>query len=336
LWKTDDGSVLLSRNEGEAAMLGRLRMFGGIEFGPIVQIVGIGTLVGGKARQEEDEDDVAVELEQLALRVSPGATSPVLFEAGRLPSPVGAFTARRFSNINPLIGEPDAYGALAYPWGAQVSATVSRFDLRAAMLDKPVVNPRYTPLPGAYMRPHVAAGWSPATGLRIGASYTAGPYLGPDEEALIPAGHSWKDYDQRVIGGEIQFSRGYFEWNGEVALSHYEVANGADPIDGVAYYGEFKYTWTPRFFTALRLEQNDYPFIMPISPDFWVARKANFYDGEIGVGYRLGAGTLVKLGYRRDVWTVDEDIRPFLPDGYSFSTQISQTFDLDGLMRSLH
>ena len=54
-------------------------------------------------------------------------------------------------------------------------------------------------------------------GLRFGAYYTRGPYLGPDSEAGIPAGSDWKDFDQAVAGLEFQFSRGHFELHGDFA-----------------------------------------------------------------------------------------------------------------------
>ena len=78
----------------------------------------------------------------------------------------------------------------------------------------------------------------------------------------------------------------------------------------------------------MRLEKNDYAFVLPINPYFWVAKSVNFYNAEAGIGYRLGADTLVKASYRRDLWTVEDDLKPILPDGWAIGVQLSQRFDV--------
>jgi len=85
------------------------------------------------------------------------------------------------------------------------------------------------------------------TGLRFGASYTEGPYLNRHLDEFLPPGAGWKDFDQRLLGFDVQFSRGYLELNGELFFSEYDVPTFSKSVDGTAYYLELKYTWTPRF-----------------------------------------------------------------------------------------
>lgn len=333
LWKTDEGSVLLSRNQGDTAPLGRLHLWGALEPNPRFQLAVLAEFEGGDAVQgDESEHDVHAEIEEALLRFSPESGLPIVFEGGRIAPTVGAFAKRRFSNINPLIGEPDGYQTM-YPWGGQVSLAWNRADFRAALIDLPVVNVKYTPEPSSRARPALAAGYSPMAGIRLGGSFTSGPYLGSGVNPFLPAGSEWDDYWERVFGIEAQFSRGYFEVNGEVVFSRYEVPNHPEATHGLAHYTELKYTWSPRLFSAIRFEQNDYAYIQPVSPSFWIAAETNFYDGEAGIGYRLGPETLIKVAYRRDFWKVDDSLRPFLPDGYSVSTQISYGFDVESLLR---
>jgi len=109
----------------------------------------------------------------------------------------------------------------------------------------------------------------------------------------------------------------------------YEVPAVAQSVRGLVYFVEPKYTWTPRFFTALRLERNDYPFIKPLAPGVWLAATTDLYDAEVGAGYRFGPGAILKVAYRRDYWRVDPSLKSFFPNGYSISAQLSYRFDVN-------
>jgi hypothetical protein len=97
---------------------------------------------------------------------------------------------------------------------------------------------------------------------------------------------------------------------------------------GKAWFIEPKYTWTPRFFAALRLEGNLYARILATSPPPWTIQIRTIHDLEVGVGYRLVQGTVLKLAYRRDRWQVPDSLKSILPDGYSVSAQLSWRFDI--------
>jgi hypothetical protein len=325
VWKTDGASRFLSRNDGDAAPAARLRLWAVGDFLPRLQGYVLGEVEGGKG---SDEGKTEHELEQAYLRYSFRPPLRLTIEAGQLATPIGNFSRRYLSSVNPLIGSPDNY-TLSYPLGLQVGGKAARLDYRVSLLDRPFVNTDWTPEPGRALRPALAVGLTPVVGTRLGAYATRGPYLGPKVAPMLPAGDAWEDFRQVVYGIDAQFSRGYFELNADIARSSYEVPAVAQSVRGLVYFIEPKYTWTPRFFTALRLERNDYPFIMPLGPGVWLAATTDLYDGEVGAGYRFGPGAILKVAYRRDYWRVDPSMKSFFPDGYSISAQLSYRFDVN-------
>lgn len=321
-WKTDDGSRLLSRNEGEPAANGALRLWAAADLLPGLQAFVLGRVEGGSASEADGYDSA---FEQALLRYVATTRLPLIVEAGRMVTPVGEFSRRYLSSVNPLIGQPDTYH-VSYPTGLAVSGSVSGVDYRVAVVDRPVANERYVPEGGAAFRPALTVGLTPFVGLRTAAYATWGPYL--SDEVPIPPGVDWKDFDQRVIGVEFRYSRGHFDLHADTSWSEYEVPNQSDASRGWAIYVEPRIVLTPRLFAALRLEYNDYARIVPTSETVWVAQSAALYDIEVGLGYRLAPGLILKASYRRDSWQVPEARRRFLPDGYAVAAQLSYTFDV--------
>src|SRR2546428_4211326 len=97
-WKTDDGSRLLSRNEGEAAPAARLRLWAASEFLPRLQGFVLEEVQSGRAR---DTGGTPQELEQAYLRSSFPAPLRLIGEAGPLVSPPGDLSRRHLSRLNP-------------------------------------------------------------------------------------------------------------------------------------------------------------------------------------------------------------------------------------------
>jgi hypothetical protein len=323
-WATDSGSPLLTRNDGTPAPLGRVQLFFGAAIRPELQLLALGELEAGKGGAEGKTE---VDYDQLLLRY---LRSPALvIDVGKFASPVGTFANRRFSPVNPLIGVPEGY-PVTYPWGVKVDGTAGQFDYRAALISLPVSNENFVPEPAPWPRPALGAGFTPITGLRIGASYTRGPYLNADLGTAIPSGTFWENYAEQVVAFDGSFSRGYFEFHGEAAVSHYQIPT-RESITGFGAYLEFKYTLAPRFFLATRLEYNKYAYIEPESDAPWEAELVPIYNGEFGAGYRLGAKTLLKLSYRRDTGSVEASQKSEFPSGNALAFQVSQSFDLKGL-----
>ena len=323
IWKTVDGSTLLTRDGGKTAPAGRLRLWSAGQFGRGLQGFVLGAIEGGAGTEEGKTDATA---EQAFLRYSFTPAERVILQAGRFVSPIGNFARRYLSSANPLVGSPGGYDP-SYPVGVQVGGKAALFDYRVAIVDRPLVSGTYLPQPGTAARPALALGVTPVVGARLGVYATRGPYLSRDLEAMLPAGAGWKDFAQEVYGLDAQFSRGYFELNGDVARTAYEVPGIARDVRGGAYFVEPKYTFTPRLFAALRFERNQEAYIKPLAPGVWIGAAIAYSDIEAGAGYRLGPGTILKLAYRKDRWSVKDSLRPFYPDGYSLSMQLSHTFD---------
>jgi hypothetical protein len=323
-FQTDSDSRLLSRNDGDVAGAGRLRLWVGADFTSGFQGVLLGRLEGGKAYGDSGTTGA---IEQAFVRyVAPG-TAHLMVDAGRVVFPIGNFSKRYLSSVNPLIGSPDSYD-VAYPEGVVVTGAASFFDYRVAVVDRPLANEKYVPEGDTAWRPAVDFGFTPTIGLRLGAYFTQGTYLGHAVEPMLPAGESWRDFGQRIAGLELEFSRGHFELNGDWAFSKYEVPAHSHPSRGQAWFLEPKYTWTPRLFTALRVEKNDYPYIQPIDSSTWIAQNVTFYDVEVGVGWRFTPDLVLKASYRRDDWDVAESMESFFPNGYSCALQLSYGFDV--------
>jgi hypothetical protein len=322
LWETDAGSRLLSQNEGDPTSAGTLRLWTAFAPRPGLQLVVLGEVEGTGA---DDESGVESEIEQAFIRQTWGQKRRWSVDAGKLISPLGDFAPRYLPDVNPLIGQPSGYG-VSYPLGAQLTGTTRRLDFRVAVVDEPMSNPDWVPEPDSALRPALAAGLTPQVGLRFGAYATWGPYLNRDT-APLPPGTSWRDLEQHVYGVDCQFSRGHFELHADYNINTYDAPTDGSTLQGQALYIEQKYTWSPRWFTAVRLESNEYPFIR-LFGSFWVARETRVDDVELGAGYRFTRGTLLKLAYRLDRWDVEPADRAMLPDGHSVALQLSQSFDV--------
>ena len=323
LFKTDPGSLLLSKNDGDLAGGGRLRLWTAAEFLQGFQGFLLGRVEGGKATNESGTD---AEIEQAFLRyASPKAH--LMVDAGRVVAPIGNFSKRYLSSVNPLIAGPDSYD-VSYPEGVVVTGSVSWFDYRAAVIDKPLANKKYVPEGDRSWRPTVELAVTPITGLRIGAYATQGTYLGEGIAWALPAGQSWRAFDQQIAGVSLEFSRGRFELNGDLAYSTYAVPTHSQLSRGQAWFLEPKYTFTPRFYAAMRIEKNDYPYIQPVDSTFWVAQNVTFRDVEAGVGWRFTPDLILKASYRRDFWDVTDAMKAYFPDGYAWGLQLSYGFDV--------
>lgn len=324
-WSTDASSRLLARNDGRAAALGRLCVWSALE--PVTGLVLYvqGEVEGGSAAEER----VELSLEQAGVRWT--RSRALVLDAGMISPIVGMYANRHLSTRNPLVGEPDGY-SVQYPLGARVSGKTAWADYRVGVISIAPYNERY--MPKATPSPHVAAGLgvTPYPGLRLGVSGASGSWM---DRNLGPAlqGRPWRSYRERVLGADAQISAGYLELRGEGSRAWYDVPGHATIVAGSAWYGEAAYAWTPRLFTALRVERNDYPFLKPFGT-VWPARLVRVDDAEVGLGWRLGATRTLKASYRRDRWKAASTSAVAFPDGHAIAVQLSSGFDvLDALAR---
>jgi hypothetical protein len=324
-WFTNNSSNLLTRNGGRPAGLLRIDLWGAAE--PVRGLVFYAEGYGesGPAGSVRTTT-TSFWGNQLGVRY---ATTPAfVVDVGKMTPVIGTFAPRHFSTRNPLIGTPDGY-TLQYPVGAKVSGRVGMFDYRVAMVSLPTTHVGYEPEPSPRLRPAVGGGITPIVGLRLGGSFTVGSYLNKDDSLSLPAGTSWSDFHQRVAAFDASYARGYLETHVEAARGTYELpARGS--ITGFTYYGEVKYTFTPRFFLAGRAERNDYPFIRAATTvgGTYAGRLTDFVDGEIGGGYRVSTSALLKVSVRGDRWWVKPGGGFRGQGGHAIAIQMSQAFDV--------
>jgi hypothetical protein len=325
-WSTNATSNLLTKNRGNLAGLGRLQAWGAIEPLPSVVLYAQGEVEAGSASPAPGGRP---QTEQFGLRY--GRSELLVLDAGRITPVIGTFASRHFSTRNPLIGEPDGY-TLDYPYGIKLSGEMTHADYRIALVSLPTTHVNYQPTPTARLRPAVGFGVTPTVGLRIGGSFTIGPYLNSGLDSVLPTSRPWTDYNQRVAAVDFTFSRGYLETHAEGARGSYDIPGRDTPIAGFTYYGEAKYTLSPRFYVAARVERNKYPFIRRTTTA-WVARLTDFVDGEAGIGVRLTTSTLLKGSFLADRWWVAPTTAGFRGQGgRAFAIQLSQAFDVAGML----
>ena len=233
IWKTDSGSILLTRNGGRPAFLGRVHLWGAAEIGRHVVVYAAGMAETGNARPESGTEwytDLA------GVRYT--HSDAFVIDAGKMPHVIGTFAARRYSSRNPLIGIPDGY-PVQYPLGLQASGARGHFDYRGAIVSLPIHHEGYTPDPTPAPHPAIGAGFTPAIGVRVGASATWGPYLNRNIAPTLLAGRSWRAYSERIVAADAQLSRGFLELHGELARSSYDVPEGTagvNTVRGLTYY----------------------------------------------------------------------------------------------------
>lgn len=328
-WSTDDASRLLARNDGRPVFESNLHLWTAVQLHPTLFVYALGTFQNTTPLGNRELEGAA-ELTQLTIRYT---HSPALVaEVGRIESPLGTYASRRLPNRNPLIGAPDGYPT-SYPWGFKLSGSWNRFDYRGGLVSLPAVNTRYVPEPDHALRPVVGIGYSPIPQLRLGSSLTWGPYLGSAALATLPGGAPPSGFDQWVLSFDARFSTGHLSTNAELAFSAYEVPEQQSSQAGYTYYLESTYSLIPRLFLAGRFEQNNYPFVRPREGESWIAVTRNFYNGEIGLGYRLGRRSIIKGSYRRDYWPVDPNSTIPFENGYALAFQFSHHFDAMQLLQ---
>ncbi|HZI93047.1 MAG TPA: hypothetical protein VFE84_02285 [Patescibacteria group bacterium] len=326
-WDTGTQSYYLTRNDGETATQRRLRLWTAAQITSNLQGFLLGRIEGGDANSYLAGEGTVTNLDQAWLRYAFTSKPRFVLQAGKMAGPIGSFNRRYLSSQNPLIGNPATYD-LTYPYAVQLTGSAGRADFTIAVMDQPVARQIYLPEPDSSARPALSAGITPFTGFRIGAYATRGPYLARQVEPFLPAGRGWRDYEQNVVGLDLQFSRGHFELNCEATKSLFEVPGQHDD-SGIVYYIEPKYTWSPRWFTALRIERNQNTSVWLPYMAGWYVTDEDAWDVEAGVGFRIDPHTLMKASYRVDR-SAEDPAEPHLVDR-AIALQLSYGFDVRAL-----
>ena len=128
----------------------------------------------------------------------------------------------------------------------------------------------------------------------VGVSASSGPYLREFADQSLAAGHTRGDYRQVVLAHDVAFAWHHLQVWGELYASRFEIPTVGD-ADTVAYYVEAKYKFTPRFFGALRWNQQIYDTI----PNYGEPVKwgNDLWRIDVAPGFRFTPHTQLKLQY---------------------------------------
>jgi hypothetical protein len=214
----------------------------------------------------------------------------LVVRAGQLTSAFGSFLMRYDPAMNPLPGIPGSYGyygggaqiqGLA---GAQVDATVGRFDMRAQFTNSSPANPR-----GVFDRDQYGdwtggIGYTILQGFRVGASAYRGPYLDRHYKYYFPGEARPRDLPATGYGLDVQWGRG--PWNVYGELQHFQMTYRAIPTYNMhTGYAEVRRVLHPRWYAATRIGYS-HPASFPGTESY-----------EIAAGFRPAANQILKFGY---------------------------------------
>jgi hypothetical protein len=145
--------------------------------------------------------------------------------------------------------------------------------------------------------------YTPITGLTVGASAAMSAYLGGSGRPL-PRDIGSLHYQQLIGELDIEFNRDKLMVNGEAVYSRWTVPFENDDTDlwALGYNAEAKYTWIPRFYTAVRVGGLVFSRLnLEGSSPRW---DNNILEVEAGIGYTIDRNTLAKL-VRRETRTLE-------------------------------
>lgn len=145
--------------------------------------------------------------------------------------------------------------------------------------------------------------WWPTPGLALGVSAARGNFLAPAALDALGAASESSSNDQRALGFDVEYSRGYWLVRGEGILSSWHLPSVRAPLVGgplraFAIDVEGRYRIRPGLYVAARLDRLDFSDITGSAGTLpWDApvRRA-----EAGGGYSLKRNIVLKLAYQHD------------------------------------
>jgi hypothetical protein len=171
-------------------------------------------------------------------------------------------------------------------------------------------------------RPQVSAhaGFTPFMELTLGSSFAYGPYLTKANEKDLPFGSAANDYNQTVVGLDLNFERGKFIGHAEGMFNRWVHPYVSEPLKVYSAYVEGTYKFATQFFLAARYDRMEFSKISDPSGgrSVW---DYPLYRIETGLGYRFDRSVTIKLVGQLTRFPG----RPQLNDDI-FATQISTSF----------
>jgi hypothetical protein len=211
--------------------------------------------------------------------------SPVSFHVGLIPTPVGSYAPRTYSDRNPLIGSPllqnhhsvlnprveqksvddllaqrdeRSRGGLpviydnCWNTGVEAYAGFGPFDCSLALVSGSQTLPTRDQAKDV---PQVSGrlAWSRGPGFVLGASGYLGPYLvGGLDGITYPEGKGSEDYQNGGVGYDLYAATRYLEVNSEVFRTFWEHPD-LPTLRATSGYVEGKYKFRPGWYVAARL-----------------------------------------------------------------------------------
>ncbi len=211
-------------------------------------------------------------------------------EAGKFPSPIGLGMTENRANVNPGViwchrpyymavpsqgrdVPPVSLVSAVYPWGAQVTSSGTRWDVRAGVVDLPPVA-FWQRADGDARGANriVGGGLTPRQGMRVGASRAWGRYARatPSRAAL--------DYDTLTVEADVAF--GHSRLSGEWVRSQLDAPGGQRASEG--WTAQAQHTVTPRVFVHGRLSSVHSPQAATSQSTTVVAQRFRSIDTTAG------------------------------------------------------
>lgn len=316
---------LIRDDEGHDLFAPRLSLFLDAQAGPNVYF-----FAQARADSGFDPSDLGaqVRLDEYALRLTPWSDGRFNLQIGKFSTIIGGWIERHLSWDNPFVNAPlpyenptllsdlevpltpqsfiavpgfDKYEFLpliwgpAYTIGLSAAGRVGIFEYAAEIKNAGVSSRPETWYDYDFRHPAIdlRLGLRPNEAWRIGFSFAEGPYLRSNAGPL-PAGSHFSDFRQILLGQDISYARGHWQFWAEFFEARFEIPRLGN-ADVFAYYLEAKYKITPQLFGALRWNQE--LFATGRVMDQPVARAHDVWRVDAALGYRFTAHSQLKLQY---------------------------------------
>lgn len=136
----------------------------------------------------------------------------------------------------------------------------------------------------------------PAVGLAIGVSASRAPFV--STSAARAAGADANAFVQRVLGADVEFSRGHYLLRLESMLSLFDLPTIGPRLKAVATMAEGRYKLTPRWHVAARVDHLGFNTIVGSTRSAtWEAPVARW---EVGTGYALQRNVQLRAAFQHN------------------------------------
>ena len=222
-----------------------------------------------------------------------------------------------------LMGAPIIWDA-PYQIGALVGFQTKRIDLKLGIMNgAPSAEPKeWNRIPWESYSPSYVVDilYTVSSPLKVGFSYSRGPYSTPAIESTLPYDATIDDYIQEIYGLNAAYAAGWTEVRAEIFWDRWEVPNvTTDPKD-LSWMAEVKQKFMAGFFGAVRFGKIHFNDLKRSNgtPDPW---DYDFERLQVGLGYNLTRTLLLKTEY---MWNRTDG--PYDPNDNLASVQLSWLF----------